>query len=147
MSVQKQVENARAGIEPALVCRVPSGWVVFCTMQFLSGYCILLSDPVVGSLNDLDAAQRSAYLADMARVGDALLEVTGAHRINYAILGNSDPALHAHIVPRYPGEPEELRHGHPWSYPAALQESLLFDPERDQPLMQRLADAIHKRLP
>jgi diadenosine tetraphosphate (Ap4A) HIT family hydrolase len=146
MSIQQQVENARAGDEPALVCRVPSGWVVLCQMQFLSGYCVLLSDPLVGSLNELNSEQRSIYLADMARVGDALLEVTGAYRINYGIMGNSDPLLHAHIVPRYLSEPEELRRGLPWSYDPSLQNTLLFDLQRDQPLMQRLAAAIQKRL-
>ena len=50
----------------------------------------------------------------MALVGDALLEVTGAYRINYAILGNTDPALHAHIVPRFLTEPDEYRKGPPW---------------------------------
>ena len=43
----------------------------------------------------------------MATIGDALLEVTGAFRINYEILGNLEPALHAHIIPRYLNEPED----------------------------------------
>ena len=33
-----------------------------------------------------------------------------------AIFGNQDPALHAHIVPRYADEPEALRAAHPWAY-------------------------------
>ena len=49
----------------------------------------------------------------MYRAGDALLEVTDAYRINYEILGNSDAALHAHIIPRYKNEPDEKR-----KYPA-----------------------------
>ena len=53
----------------------------------------------------------------MSTIGDALLEVTDAFRINYAIMGNSDPALHAHIVPRYMSEPEHIRKHLPWSYP------------------------------
>lgn len=39
-----------------------------------------------------------------AVIGDALLDVTKAHRINYEILGNSEPELHAHIFPRYEDE-------------------------------------------
>ncbi|MGD0749887.1 MAG: hypothetical protein ABSA23_00600 [Anaerolineales bacterium] len=64
----------------------------------------------------------------MALVGDALLEVTGAYRINYGILGNSDPFLHAHIVPRYLTEPENLRNGLPCSYPRKLMDAVSFDP-------------------
>jgi diadenosine tetraphosphate (Ap4A) HIT family hydrolase len=115
-------------------------------MQFLHGYCILLPDPVVQSLNDLNRLQRAEYLGDMAMVGDALMEVTGAYRINYVIAGNSDPYLHAHIVPRYLTEPDELRKGLPWSHPHSERDSILFDLERDRPLMQQLRDAIEKRI-
>ena len=146
MSVSQQVEAARAGLEPAVICQVPSGWVVLCTMQYLSGYCILLPDPVVRSLNDLTRQQREMYLCDMSTVGDALLEVTGAYRINYAIMGNSDQALHAHIVPRYLTEPDEFRCNTPWSYPQEVKDGTLFDLDRDNDLMLKLCDAIQKRL-
>lgn len=146
MSVSQQVEAARVGAEPALICRVSSGWVVLCTMQYLRGYCILLPDPVVPSLNDLTRQQRADYLCDMSMVGDALLEVTGAHRINYAIMGNSDQALHSHIVPRYLTEPDEFRLNTPWSYPQVTMNDRLFDPDRDRDLMLKIKDAIRKRL-
>ena len=146
MTVSKQVEAARTGLEPALICQVPAGWVVLGTMQYLHGYCILLSDPVVPSLNDLTQQQRAIYLRDMSTVGDALLEVTGAYRINYAILGNSDQVLHAHIVPRYLTEPDEFRMNTPWSYPKEVMESTLFAYDRDRDLMSKIHDAIRKRL-
>lgn len=146
MSVAKQVESARAGVEPALICQVPSGWVVLCTMQYLRGYCILLPDPVVPSLNDLTHEQRASYLCDMSTVGDALLAVTGAHRINYAIMGNSDQVLHSHIVPRYLTEPDEFRLNTPWSYPQEIMDNTLFNYGRDRDLMLKINDAIRKRL-
>jgi diadenosine tetraphosphate (Ap4A) HIT family hydrolase len=52
----------------------------------------------------------------MALLGDALLEVTGATRINYEILGNLEPALHAHLFPRYDSEAEAFRSGPVWLY-------------------------------
>jgi diadenosine tetraphosphate (Ap4A) HIT family hydrolase len=146
MSVESQVAAARAGNEPALVCSVSSGWVVLANMQYLPGYCILLPDPVVSSLNDLTPAQQATYLCDMAMVGDALLEVTGAYRINYAIMGNSDPALHAHIVPRYLNEPDEQRRGVPWSYAQEHIDAHPFDAGRDRELAERLGAAIQRRL-
>lgn len=145
-SIPERVEAARAGTNPTIICRVPSGWVALCDQQFLRGYCILLADPVVASLNELDRSQRSEFLCDMATVGDALLEVTGAFRINYAILANTDPYLHAHIIPRYLSEPDEYRRNLPWSHPRSEIDSLLFDPERDQPFMEELRQAIEKRL-
>jgi diadenosine tetraphosphate (Ap4A) HIT family hydrolase len=139
-------EPAEARRDPALVCRVPSGMVFLCDMQYLRGYSILQADPQVESINALDPQTRAVYLRDMVLVGDALLEVTGAYRINYAIMGNSLAILHAHIVPRYLSEPEELRQGGPWSYPQEQIDALRFDAERDRELIQQLAAAIRKRL-
>ena len=146
-TIHQRVEAAQSGTNPTVVCRVSSGWVVLCDMQYLPGYALLLPDPVVESLNALNPAQRAGYLCDMALVGDALLEVTGAFRINYAILGNTDPALHAHIVPRFLTEPDEYRKGPPWTYPQDVVDAHKFDYERDKGLIQRLAAAIQKRMP
>ncbi|MBN2147139.1 MAG: hypothetical protein JW726_07105 [Anaerolineales bacterium] len=146
ITIPERVESARAGTNPTVVCRVPSGWVVLCDMQFLRGYCILLADPVIPSLNNLSRSQRAEFLCDMAAVGDALMDVTGAYRINYAIAGNTDPYLHAHIVPRYADEPDEYRRGLPWSYPKQRLETELFDYERDKGLIEQLAAAIRHRL-
>lgn len=84
--------------------------------QFLRGYSLLLPDPVVPHLNVMHVESRSRFLADMARLGDAVLDATSALRINYSMFGNLEPALHAHIVPRFADEPEALRTAHPWAY-------------------------------
>jgi diadenosine tetraphosphate (Ap4A) HIT family hydrolase len=146
MSIEQQILAARAGVEPALISRVSSGWVILAHTQFLRGYSILMPDPVVPSLNALDPDKRSSYLCDMALVGDALMEVTGAFRINYAIFGNSDPALHAHIVPRFLFEPDEIRKGPPWTYSQEIIDRMVFNPEQDQSLILQLRTAIQKRL-
>jgi hypothetical protein len=52
----------------------------------------------------------------MSRLGQAVLAVTGAIRINYALFGNVEPALHAHVFPRLASEPEHLRTANPWGY-------------------------------
>jgi diadenosine tetraphosphate (Ap4A) HIT family hydrolase len=114
--IHQQVNEARAGRNPRVVARLYSGWAVFGERQFVRGYLLLLPDPVVANLNSLDAHARGAFLTDMTRLGDALLKVTAALRINYAMFGNEEPALHAHVIPRYLDEPEALRAAHPWVY-------------------------------
>ena len=114
--IADRVEMARRGTNDAVICRLPSGWAVVGDVQFLPGYCLLLADPVVPSLNHLTDAGRAEFLRDMSRLGDALLEVTAAERINYEILGNSEPELHAHVFPRYATEPSELRQLPAWFY-------------------------------
>jgi diadenosine tetraphosphate (Ap4A) HIT family hydrolase len=114
--IADRVELARRGANDTVICRLPSGWAVFGDVQVLPGWCILLADPVVASLNDLDDARRAEFLRDMTRLGDALLQVTSAERINYEILGNSEPELHAHVIPRYATEPPERRRLPAWFY-------------------------------
>jgi diadenosine tetraphosphate (Ap4A) HIT family hydrolase len=94
----------------------------------------------------MDRPQRTQFLSDMALIGDALLEVTGAYRINYEILGNLDPALHAHIIPRYLSEPDERRQAPPLFYDKEYRNSIQFDYGRDRELIQALAAAIQRRL-
>jgi diadenosine tetraphosphate (Ap4A) HIT family hydrolase len=115
-AIHSQVIAAREGRDPRVIARLFSGWAVFGARQFVRGYTLLLPDPVVPNLNALGARERIAFLSDMSRLGDALLKVTGAARINYAIFGNQEPALHAHVIPRYLDEPEALRTQQPWAY-------------------------------
>lgn len=115
-AIHRRVTALREGRDPTLIARLESGWAVFGERQFLRGYALLLPDPVVPTLNDLAAAARAQFLADMGRLGDALLAATDALRVNYAMFGNVEPALHAHVVPRYRGELPPLDVAHPWAY-------------------------------
>jgi diadenosine tetraphosphate (Ap4A) HIT family hydrolase len=144
--IHERVEAARAGTNPTVICRVPSGWVVLGDKQPVRGYSLLLPDPVVPDLNSLAKKERLRFLQDMAIIGDALLEVTDAYRINYEILGNTDPALHAHVFPRYMSEPEKLRKIPVWSYERLQMDIAEFDAERDKQLMQSIAASIRRRL-
>ncbi len=143
--IHKRVESARHGENPTVLCKMDSGWAVFGDVQMLNGYCLLLPDPVPADLNALSQAEREKFLLDMSIIGDALLEVTGAERINYEILGNSEKALHAHIIPRYAAEPEELRRGPVWFYD--WSQAPHFDPQKHKPLMDKLRAALEKRIP
>lgn len=133
--IHERVELARQGRNPYVVCRVRSGWVVLGDYQFFRGYSLVLADPVVPSLNDLTGAERTQFLADTVTVGDALLAITGAWRINYEILGNAEPALHAHVFPRQLDEPEARRKSPIWLYDRAERQREVFDEVRDAPLM------------
>ena len=142
MTVYERVKQTRRGENPTVICRMPSGWAVLGDSQFLRGYSLLLPDPVVPDLNALNTPDRTRFLLDMTLLGDALLEVTGAARINYSIFGNSDAALHAHVTPRYRGEPETLRRGPPAFYDR--KNAPKFDPERDAALIEHLREAVFR---
>jgi len=114
-AIHRMVERCRAGNDAAMVAKLDSGWVVMGERQVFPGYCLLLPDPVVDQLNTLDLDGRAQFLADMALVGDAVLSSTAAVRVNYAIFGNAEPALHAHVFPRHACEPAATRTTHPWA--------------------------------
>jgi len=113
-AIHRQVEAARRGELARAIARMASGWAVLGDPQITRGYCLLLPDPVVADLNALAGAAREQFLRDMASLGDAVLATTGAERINYEILGNVEPALHAHVIPRHASESPDLRRKAVW---------------------------------
>jgi diadenosine tetraphosphate (Ap4A) HIT family hydrolase len=141
--IHRRVDAAKANRNPAVVCRVPSGWVVMADEQITPGYCLLLPDPVVQDINSLDREDRVQFLTDMVLVGDALMEVTDAYLINYEIMSNTEPALHAHIFPRYKSEPEQYRKMPAWfQYEIEKKLPPRFDAERDKELMKKIANSL-----
>lgn len=139
-AIHRRVESLRSGRDPTFLARLASGWAVMGDPQVLPGYCLLLPDPVVGQLNELDGAARAAFLADLGALGDAVLAATGALRINYAMFGNAEPALHAHVFPRYADEAGALGESHPWAYDWSAAPR--FEGAQHGPLRDRIRAAL-----
>lgn len=117
--------------------RMTSGWAVIGNHQQLPGYCLLLHDGDADHLTDLTRSQRTSFLDDMSILGEAVATVCAEvdpqfWRVNYAILGNSYPHLHAHLHPRYTWEPEELRRGPVWLYPDRTSPAHALGPQHDR---------------
>jgi diadenosine tetraphosphate (Ap4A) HIT family hydrolase len=144
-AIHRMVDRCHAGDYPPAVIRLKSGWVVMGEQQVLPGYCLLLADPVVPHLNSLARDDRMQFLADMALVGDVLLAATDAVRINYAMFGNVEPALHAHLFPRHSTEPEATRTAQPWALAWNLAPPYAEALHGD--LRLRIAAGIRQRLP
>jgi diadenosine tetraphosphate (Ap4A) HIT family hydrolase len=143
-AIHRMVAQCQAGEYAPAVIQVRSGWVVLGERQVFSGYCLLLPDPVAPDLNTLAAAARAQFLADMGTVGDALIEALGAVRVNYAIFGNVEPALHAHLFPRQRSEPEATRSAQPWALDWNLAPA--YSAATCAPLKERIAACIRRRL-
>ena len=138
-AIHRQVESCRSGSE-IVIARMRSGWAVMGQRQVLLGYCLLLPDPVVPHLNALTPQARDVFMSDLGRLGHAVLAATSAVRINYAIFGNLEPALHAHVHPRYADEPQAMRSDNPWAYDWSRA------PLFDTALHGQLRDAIRHKL-
>ena len=138
--IHRRNRESQAGKNPRVIARTRSGWIVLGDVQILRGYLLIVPDPVVESLNDLSGQKREQFLHEMSVLGDALLSVTDAYRINYEILGNTEPALHAHVFPRYQSEPDERRRRPVWFYD--WKNAPLFNLETDRPLMDAIRNYV-----
>lgn len=146
--IANRVDRIVRGDDPQLIARMPSGWAILSNQQPgpITGCCMLLPDPVVSSVNDLDASARAAFMTDFVTLGDAVLEATGAERINYLILCNQVPELHGHCVPRFAGEEPEKRKLGPfeaYDFPNARKADATGP---DAELLARLKAALGRRL-
>ena len=118
-----RIGSALRGENPTVLSRMPAAFAVIGDVQWLPGYCVLLSDdPSATRLSDLPPDQRSAYLDSMARLAAAVEDACAAadpafRRVNVEILGNADDFLHAHIWPRYGWEADDLVRRPVWLYP------------------------------
>lgn len=121
---QDRVGSALRGENPTVLAHLPAGFAVMGDVQWLPGYCLLLTDtPGADRLSDLPRSERLAYLESMERLGEVVEQACGEadpafRRINLEILGNTDAFLHTHIWPRYEWEPLELIGQPVWLYPA-----------------------------
>ncbi|MFS0688329.1 HIT family protein [Sporosarcina sp. 179-K 8C2 HS] len=59
------------------------------------------------TLGDMTQEEACFFGSTMARVSKALMVTEGAEHIYSLVSGNLVPHLHMHIVPRYPGTPEQ----------------------------------------
>jgi diadenosine tetraphosphate (Ap4A) HIT family hydrolase len=80
----------------------------------------------VAEPTELDPDEAAAWWLEVLRVGRALEEALDPVKLNYDVLGNSLPHLHAHVIPRYADDP---RPGWPFPFPEheppALEEDAL----------------------
>ena len=143
-SIEETIQSSRDGTNPGLITPMRSGFLLMGFQQFLPGYVLLFSDPPVPSLDDLSFDARTVFLQDMAIAGEAVLKCTEAYRMNYQILGNKTPALHAHIAPRYLHEDEKFRLTSINKYDDDVFNSVMFDKVKHKPLMDDIKIEIER---
>jgi diadenosine tetraphosphate (Ap4A) HIT family hydrolase len=111
------------------------------TNQTYRGHCQLVFDPRhVARLDQLTAAEWTAFSTDLHRATHAIVGITGPDHVNVESLGNVVPHLHWHIVPRYVGD---ARWGLPiWVTPSSAMPDTRLEPGDRRALLDALRAAL-----
>ncbi len=104
----------------------------------LPGRCVLVIDGHHEHFEEVPHELAQRFMADTRLAAQAIREVTGSQRLNYAMLGNQVAHLHMHVMPRGgPGDSNPLVS--PWELDEP--EAPLPDSTRND-LRQRIVGAL-----
>ena len=87
------------------IADLPMSRLRLASNQFVPGYCVLICTQHVQEPYHLSRSACLQFFADMTLTAQALEQVFQPIKMNFQLLGNAVPHLHAHIVPRYYGDP------------------------------------------
>lgn len=80
------------------------------------GRCILALNGQLTSFDSVPAGTLLGFMRDAQIASSAIMRATGAARVNLCLLGNREPYVHAHLIPRFP-EREAFPDRSPWDDP------------------------------
>lgn len=83
------------------------------------GRCLVSLKAHYDDLVALPATTLCGFMSEVQLVSRAVMSVVAAERINMAVFGNRDSHVHAHVVPRFRGDPCPTLP--PWNDPRPLE--------------------------
>ena len=129
-------------IEPCTTCgfrmgeplaRLSASDLCFVSDRRFPGRCVVVLHRHATELFELTPEQRHAFVDDVSTAARAIQATVGAFKMNYEVLGNVDPHLHCHLIPRQRGEPKPKAPA--WLHP---------DPQEE--MERAAAEAIKRRI-
>lgn len=101
----ERIQLIKENKNPYFVKELKTGYVVIGDYQYFKGYTLFLCKTHVIELHELPFDFKNEFLKEMSIVAEAVYKAFKPQKLNYELLGNSDPHLHWHIFPRYKKEP------------------------------------------
>lgn len=102
------------------------------------GRCVVVLTQHETEIENLPTSLAISFTQDVLTVGRAIKKAVGADKINYAVLGNTAPHLHAHVIPRV-WSMDPIPEKSPWQHP--LPSSKL-DPESERSVIERIKENL-----
>ncbi len=103
------------------------------------GRCVLTLREHATELFEVSPRARQAYMEDMCRAAQAIKSAVKAFKLNYEILGNADPHVHCHLIPRQHDEPNPRVPA--WLHPEAQSDLDVENAQRLKSLIRELLEA------
>ena len=138
------IDRIKARNFPDFIAELNSSYVILGDQQFYRGYCVLLAKVHATELYLMPADSARALFDEMRLCAEAIAAVVKPWKMNYECLGNLEPHVHWHLLPRY--ENDELRHGPVWLRPEAERKVSLDENDR-RALMDSIRHQLALRFP
>jgi diadenosine tetraphosphate (Ap4A) HIT family hydrolase len=95
------------GDETGLVAALPNSYVLIGDSQFYRGYCVIFARRHARELFLIEKRHAMALFDEVVECAAAIASVVKPLKMNYECLGNQEPHVHWHLLPRY--ESDALR--------------------------------------
>jgi diadenosine tetraphosphate (Ap4A) HIT family hydrolase len=138
------IERISSGNSPNVIAELPRSWLILGDAQFYRGYCLLLCKRHIVEVHMMPRGEVHELLDEMLSVGRTLTELMNPLKLNYECLGNQEPHVHWHIVPRYADD--AMRQAPIWVRPEAERKVQLEDSARHQ-LITQIGRELLRKLP
>jgi diadenosine tetraphosphate (Ap4A) HIT family hydrolase len=122
------IDRIKAGAFPDFIAELKSCYVILGDQQFYRGYCVLFAKLHATELYLMPADDARLLFDEMRLVAEAIAAVVKPWKMNYECLGNSEPHVHWHLLPRY--KTDEMRHGPIWLRPESERKVTLDENDR-----------------
>lgn len=140
------IDRIKGGEFRDFIAELRSCYVILGDQQFYRGYCVLLAKLHATELYLMPADDARVLFDEMRLTAEAIAAVVKPWKMNYECLGNSEPHVHWHLLPRNENEPEELRRGPIWLRPESERKVPLDENDRSA-LVGSLRQQLAVRFP
>ncbi|MHB8752828.1 MAG: HIT family protein [Aggregatilineales bacterium] len=100
-----RISQIKTHTNPFFVAELATGYVVLGDFQFFRGYTLFLCNQHIPELHQLEPGFKLRFLEEMSGVAQAVFDYFKPMKLNYELLGNSEPHLHWHFFPRHQDDP------------------------------------------
>jgi diadenosine tetraphosphate (Ap4A) HIT family hydrolase len=124
------IDRIKANSFRDFVAELKSCYVILGDQQFYRGYCVLFAKLHATELYLMPADGARLLSEEMRLVAEAIAAVVKPWKMNYECLGNSEPHVHWHLLPRNENEPDEMRRVPVWLRPESERKVTLDENDR-----------------